>query len=63
MKIAKKQSVRPIIISDMTIKPQKILRTNSIRPAKSLRKTRLQIQTPVQALFNRKYSNKETTEE
>jgi homoserine trans-succinylase len=63
MKTVKKNGIRPILISDINIRPTKIRSASSIRPARSLRKTKIQVETPLRALFNRRFQAINKSEE
>lgn len=59
MKSVKRNRIRPTSIADLVIRPAKMKNSTSIRPARSLRKEKLQVSTPIQAIFNNKVAQKE----
>ena len=63
MKTAKKNGIRPIFISDIDVRPTKLKGSSSIRPARSLRKSKIEVQTPLRALFNKKFQAVNKTQE
>ncbi len=54
MKPVRPNKIRPTNITTLTIKPIKIRTINSIRPARSLRKPKIAVTTPIKTIFNRK---------
>lgn len=53
MKSIKRSGIRQNLVSKIDIRPTKLKANLSIRPARSLRKTKIQVETPLRALLKK----------